>query len=99
MKRQLRRRDRACRFPGCGRTRALHAHHVVHHAFGGVTELWNLVLLCPYHHRFVHEHGWSITGVTSRPDGLVFHAPDGRRVGGPSPPLRPEIRDRFLAPV
>ena len=99
MKRQLRRRDRGCRFPGCGRTRALHAHHVVHHAFGGVTELWNLVLLCPYHHRFVHEHGWSITGTTSQPDGLVFHAPDGRRLGGPSPPVRPDIRDRFLAPA
>lgn len=99
MQRAIRRRDRTCRFPGCSRTRALHAHHIVHHADGGVTELWNLVLLCPYHHRFVHEHGWWITGDTGRPDDLVFHAPDGRRLGGPRPRLRPEIRTRILQPA
>lgn len=30
-------RDRCCRFPGCGATRALRAHHAVHAAAGGLT--------------------------------------------------------------
>jgi hypothetical protein len=57
MMRQLRRRDGGCVWPGCGRTRWLHAHHVVHWADGGPTDLANLVLLCPMHHRLVHEGG------------------------------------------
>jgi hypothetical protein len=35
-----------CRFPGCEHKRWLHAHHVVHWADGGSTNLDNLVLLC-----------------------------------------------------
>jgi hypothetical protein len=57
MTRQLRRRDGGCVWPGCGRTRWLHAHHVIHWADGGPTDLGNLVLLCPLHHRMVHEGG------------------------------------------
>jgi hypothetical protein len=99
MRRAIRRRDRHCRFPGCNRVRFLHVHHVIHHADGGVTELWNLILLCPHHHRFVHEHGWRIKGDPAEPDGIEFHSPDGRRLGGPRPPLRPDVRTRFLQPV
>jgi hypothetical protein len=72
MVRQLERRDRGCRFPGCDRTRFLHAHHIVHWADGGPTELWNLVLLCPYHHRYLHEHKWSARGDPSLPSGIEF---------------------------
>jgi hypothetical protein len=54
------------------------------------------VLLCPHHHRFVHEHGWRIKGDPAEPDGIEFRAPDGRRLGGPRPPLRPDVRTRFL---
>ena len=99
MRRKVRHRDRHCRFPGCDRTRALHIHHIRHRADGGPTELWNLALLCPFHHRFVHEHGWRIIGDPADPDGLEFHAPDGRRLGGPRPPLRLDVRDRILKPV
>ena len=53
-------RDRSCRFPGCDATRSLHAHHVVHWADDGPTDLANLVLICGFHHRFVHEHGWQV---------------------------------------
>lgn len=99
MRRRVMQRDRHCRFPGCDRTRGVQVHHAVHHADDGVTELWNLVLLCPQHHRFLHEHRWRIKGDPGRPDGLEFHAPDGRRLGGPLPPLRPDIRTRILEPA
>ncbi len=48
-------RDGGCRAPGCARRQHLHAHHVVHWADGGETKLGNLALLCPGHHRLVHE--------------------------------------------
>lgn len=99
LRRAIRRRDRHCRFPGCDRRRGLQIHHMVHYADGGPTESWNLVSLCPYHHRFLHEHGWTVTGDPEQPEGLVFRAPDGRRLGGPRPRLRPEIRARVLQPA
>jgi hypothetical protein len=75
LRRALEWRDRGCRFPGCGLQRC-DAHHVRHWADGGATTLENLVLLCPRHHRAVHEEGYR---VTARADGvLTFHLPDGR---------------------
>ncbi len=58
MHRALRRRDGGCRFPGCTQTHHVDAHHVHHWADGGETSLDNLVLLCRYHHRLVHESGF-----------------------------------------
>jgi hypothetical protein len=58
--RQLKRRDHGCRFADCGRTRGLHAHHVIHWAHGGRTDMDNLVMLCPRHHRKVHEERWQL---------------------------------------
>ena len=76
MQRALRFRDRSCVFPGCGRIRWLKAHHIVHWAHGGRTDLDNLVRLCHAHHRAVHEGGWSIRG---RPGSdLRFLDPRGR---------------------
>jgi Domain of unknown function (DUF222)/HNH endonuclease len=60
IRRALQARDRRCCFPGCENRRFLHAHHIRHWAQGGETRLDNLVLLCPRHHRFVHEAGYSI---------------------------------------
>ena len=31
------------------------AHHIIHWADGGVTAIYNLILLCRYHHRWGHE--------------------------------------------
>ena len=53
--RQIRHRDRGCRFPGCERTRWTHSHHRIHWAQGGPTDLDNLITLCPHHHRLAHE--------------------------------------------
>jgi hypothetical protein len=63
LRRALLARDRSCRFPGCGSRRHLHAHHVHHWADGGPTDLANLVLLCSTHHRYVHDHDWTVTPV------------------------------------
>lgn len=67
-------RDRGCRFPGCPSRRGLHAHHIVHWADGGPTELENLVLLCGHHHRFLHEEDWRI--VTDGRGAFRFAPPD-----------------------
>lgn len=53
-------RDGGCRFPGCGSRLRTHAHHIIHWAHGGETAMDNLVLLCPFHHRTVHEGGWRV---------------------------------------
>ena len=53
-------RDGGCRFPGCGSRLRTHAHHITHWAHGGETAMDNLVLLCPFHHRAVHEGGWRV---------------------------------------
>lgn len=91
--RQLRHRDQGCRFPGCGRQRWAHSHHLVHWANGGPTDLENLVTLCHYHRRRVHEAGWRIQGRPS--GGLVFCAPNGRVYASRPPGLRPEVRRRL----
>ena len=55
-----------CAVPGCGATRGLHAHHIRHWEDGGPTELSNLVLVCPYHHRAHHRGLITITGPAER---------------------------------
>src|SRR5207237_1174752 len=63
--RALRVRDHdRCVFPGCPTTRHLQAHHVRWWRHGGPTDLDNLTLLCTFHHRLVHDHGYQL-----RPDG------------------------------
>lgn len=55
IRRALRSRDPGCRFPGCSFKRYVDGHHVRHWADGGETKLSNLVTLCRFHHRLVHE--------------------------------------------
>jgi hypothetical protein len=55
--RALRSRDQGCVFPGCAHKRYVDAHHIEHWADGGETKLSNLVSLCRFHHRAVHEGG------------------------------------------
>jgi hypothetical protein len=88
LRRALEYRDGTCRFPGCG-VRHTDAHHVRHWADGGSTALSNLVLLCRFHHRAVHEGGVSVEAVDG--GGFRFRRPDGRTVhqATPAPPRLP----------
>jgi hypothetical protein len=54
---------------------------------GGTTDLDNLLLVCTFHHKLVHEMGW---GVRRERDGTVtWLSPEGaRHRAGPAPPLR-----------
>ena len=76
--RALRARDGGCRFPGCDRTRFTEGHHVKHWADGGETKLGNLVTLCGFHHRLVHEGGY---GLTVTDDGLFVFTSAGWPAG------------------
>ena len=75
LRRALKARDRGCRFPGCPNTHFVDAHHIHHWAKGGETRLSNLVQLCRFHHRQVHE-GRVVVQVLD--DGAVrFVKPNG----------------------
>jgi hypothetical protein len=77
-RRALRTRDRGCRFPGCDREVSWSTpHHIDAWARGAPTKPANLVLLCYFHHRLVHEGGWQVVkaGRDFRfvpPDRVVF---------------------------
>ena len=89
LRRALEYRHLRCAVPGCGVTRGLHAHHLRHWEDGGATELANLVLVCPYHHRLHHRGLITITGA---PEALIVADSFGRRLSAGSlarPPTKP----------
>jgi hypothetical protein len=89
LRRALEHRHPTCAVPGCGATRGLHAHHIRHWEDGGVTELFNLVLVCPYHHRLHHRGVITITGPA---DDLIVTDSAGRGLRAASlarPPTKP----------
>ena len=83
IRRALRSRDRCCRFPGCTHTQYLDGHHIRHWANGGETKLSNLVLLCRFHHRQVHEGNIDVQVLD---DGaLRFTGAQGKRFESSAP--------------
>ncbi|MGC4810512.1 DUF222 domain-containing protein [Micromonospora sp. DT228] len=88
LRRALVLRDGGCAFPGCDRPpRWCDGHHVRHWADGGATALGNAVLLCGYHHRFVHRSDWTVRiGADGRPEFLPPRWLD---------PLRTPRRNRY----
>ncbi|HEY1620825.1 MAG TPA: DUF222 domain-containing protein [Streptosporangiaceae bacterium] len=88
LRRAVARRDRRCAFPGCRqRPQACQTHHLIPRSRGGPTALWNLALLCSFHHLIaVHRWGWKLvlnadgTTTATSPDGtrkLHSHGPPG----------------------
>ncbi|BBZ43157.1 hypothetical protein MPRM_04380 [Mycobacterium parmense] len=85
LRRALQHRHPHCAVPGCGATRGLHAHHLQHWENGGPTDLTNLVLICPYHHRAHHRGDITLTGPA---DALCVTDNTGRPLQ-PGPLARP----------
>jgi hypothetical protein len=84
-RREVMRRDRHCRFPGCTNVTFTNVHHVIPWKPGGPTDLDNLALMCRHHHRVVHSNGWTMSG---DPNGeLHFVGPTDRAMTSRPPPL------------
>src|SRR5579864_4374334 len=78
--RALKARHHGCAGPGCDRPMNwTHTHHIEFWAGGGRSDLTNLLPLCYYHHRLVHEGGWQVVKAGG---GVRFIPPDSvvRRV-------------------
>jgi len=100
LRRALEHRHPTCAVPG----RGLHAHHIRHWEDGGSTELANLVLVCPYHHRLHHRGIITITGpgravaVTDSAGRPLSAAALARPPKKPRPPSRPARGPPVSAP-
>jgi hypothetical protein len=78
-------RDHGCRIPGCPiPPGGCDAHHSIHWANDGNTDLDDLVLLCWYHHHLLHEQHWSLEPLGA--GHFVLRDSDGN-----IRPLRPPI--------
>jgi hypothetical protein len=84
--RALHKRDGHCRYPGCTAARELQAHHLVADTRGGKTEIDNLILLCPRHHKLLHDHGIRTSGRGAEP---AFTDRGGRAITANQPHAPP----------
>ena len=75
--RALHKRSSHCQYPGCTAARELEAHHLIAVECGGKTELDNLILLCPRHHKLLHDHHIRTSGTADHP---AFHDAAGRAI-------------------
>ncbi len=79
LRRALKSRDRGCVFPGCTHKRYVDGHRIHHWSDGGETKLSNLVTLCRFHHRAVHEGGIKVERLDdgawrfTKADGHTLH--------------------------
>ncbi|TXS95562.1 DUF222 domain-containing protein [Parahaliea maris] len=94
IRRALALRDKTCRVPGCCESRYVDAHHIQHWADGGETSLNNLVTLCRYHHRLLHQGGFRIEAVPSEghaSPALRFTTPAGSAIKSSLFPQYPDV--------
>jgi hypothetical protein len=98
LRRLIEHRDQGCRVPGCG-MRFVHIHHIKHWSELGETESYNLISLCPRHHKLHHMGMLGIEGNADLPGGVVFSDAAGRRLADHArprpptgPPPEPEVR-------
>src|SRR5438132_3427019 len=82
--RGLKARHRCCAAPGCDRPiNWTSPHHVEFWAHGGKTNLPDLLPLCYFHHRLVHEGGWQVVRVGGKVNFIPPERPVPARVRGP----------------
>ncbi|MEE8602474.1 HNH endonuclease signature motif containing protein [Euzebya tangerina] len=86
LRRLLYRRDDGCQFPGCPNQLWTDAHHIIHWADDGPTDLDNLIRLCRGHHSTVHAQNLGI-GQSRTDRTWTFTTPDGTTIC-PVPPLQ-----------
>ena len=84
-RREVCRRDRHCRFPGCHNVVFTNTHHIDEwEADFGLTDFDNLALLCEHHHALIHSKAWTMRGDPNVE--LTFVGPSGRvMTSRPSP--------------
>jgi len=83
-----------CRVPGCSAYGPLQLHHIVFRAHGGSDEPENLVTLCDFHHRALHD-GW-IRCVGRAPDALYWELGVDRSDGPAEAPVARIAGDQRL---
>jgi Domain of unknown function (DUF222)/HNH endonuclease len=96
-RRIIERRDRGCRVPGCTADRLVEVHHIVHWQDGGPTDTWNLICVCPRHHRMHHTGLLGIAGNADEPAGIEFTDTHGSPIPescAPAPPGEPPKSER-----
>ncbi len=83
-------RDQGCRVPSCNVTHHIEVHHIIHWEDDGTTDTWNLIALCPKHHRMHHRGELGIVGNADIDGGVTFTNRHGRVIGTtgarPQPP-------------
>ncbi|MDX6631317.1 MAG: hypothetical protein QOH00_3563 [Gaiellales bacterium] len=84
--RALHKRSSHCQYPGCSAARELEAHHLTPVEHGGKTELENLILLCPRHHKLLHDHHIRTSGNGEHP---AFEDEAGRAITANQPHAPP----------
>ncbi len=85
-RREIMRRDRHCRFPGCDRVTFTNPHHIKEwKRDGGPTDIDNLCCLCEHHHGLVHRNAWSLRGNPN--EELTFSGPSGQVLTSRPSPL------------
>ena len=95
IRRALIARDQGCVIPGCNAPPGhCDAHHLQEWSLGGATSLDNSVLVCPPHHRSIHQGAWTIhiidgTVTVTRPHWTQPDTTSGRSSTDQSPPERP----------
>jgi hypothetical protein len=85
-RREIWRRDRHCRFPGCSNDIFCIPHHIRRwKPDHGPTDLPNLALVCEYHHHLMHSNDWAMSGDAN--GELTFLGPTGRAMTSVPSPL------------
>jgi hypothetical protein len=75
---------RTCAIPGCSTpVGKCEMHHLVFWEHGGLTDIANLLPICPHHHDQLHAEGWELT---MRPDRSLVIRKQGVIVMSTGPP-------------